>query len=109
MSDLGQKQTSKSAPGMSVVCPEADILRGGIHVCFVPIPEVRCSASVTHQTSSLVSPFNAEVRDGLMADQTTLGTPGTTETAGALLGGLRGTAPSAIVCAVPEFIWGMSV
>ena len=57
------------------------MLSVGINVCKVPIPEVRCSASVTHQTSSLVSSFNAEVRDGLMADQTTLGT---TETAGAI-------------------------
>ncbi len=45
------------------------------------------------------------------ADQTSLGTPWTTETAGALrksASGLRGTPPSAIVRAVPEFIWGMS-
>ena len=45
------------------------------------------------------------------ADQKSLGTPGTTETAGALRRpprGLRGTPPSAIVRAVPEFIWGMS-
>ena len=45
------------------------------------------------------------------ADQTLFGTPGTTETPGALQQpacGFRGTPPSAIVYAVPEFIWGMS-
>ncbi len=45
------------------------------------------------------------------ADQTSLETPGTTETAGALRRpprGLRGTPPSAIVRAIPEFIWGIS-
>ena len=46
------------------------------------------------------------------ADQTSFGTPRMTEAAGALRKtacGFRGTPPSAIVYAVPEFIWGMSV
>ena len=46
------------------------------------------------------------------ADQASLRTPGTTETPGAMRSpprGLRGTPPSAIVYAVPQFIWGMSV
>jgi hypothetical protein len=45
------------------------------------------------------------------ADQTSFGTPGTTETPGALRSptcGFRGTPQSATVYAVPEFIRGMS-
>src|ERR1035437_3479971 len=45
------------------------------------------------------------------ADQTSFGTPGTTETPEAVRSPpmeLRGNPPSAIVYAVPEFIWGMS-
>ena len=46
------------------------------------------------------------------ADQTSFGTPRMTETPRALRSppvGFRGTPPSAIVYAVLEFIWGMSV
>jgi hypothetical protein len=45
------------------------------------------------------------------ADQTLSVTVGMTKTPGALrkpAGAFRGTPPSAIVYAVPEFIWGMS-
>jgi hypothetical protein len=44
-------------------------------------------------------------------DQTSLGTPGTTETPGALPSppvAYGEPPPSAIVYAVPQFIWGMS-